>query len=94
MYVNEIAPRVHNSGHLTIESYNVSQFQSHLRAVCDLNPIAPELKTKAQMLNLLGKISLNIEIKRKLKKIYIFMIILKKKAKKGRKMGHVTKILT
>ena len=71
LFVNEIAPRVHNSGHLTIESYNVSQFQSHLRAVCDLSPIGPQLKSKAQMLNLLGKISINIEIKRKLKK-YIF----------------------
>ena len=34
LYVNEIAPRVHNSGHLTINAYNVSQFENHVRAVC------------------------------------------------------------
>ena len=36
LYVNEIAPRVHNSGHLTINSHNVSQFENHIRAVCNL----------------------------------------------------------
>ena len=36
LYVNEIAPRVHNSGHLTINSHNVSQFENHVRAVCNL----------------------------------------------------------
>ena len=35
LYANEIAPRVHNSGHLTINSHNVSQFENHIRAVCD-----------------------------------------------------------
>ena len=34
LYVNEIAPRVHNSGHLTINAYNISQFENHVRAVC------------------------------------------------------------
>ena len=34
LLVNEIAPRVHNSGHLTINAYNVSQFENHIRAVC------------------------------------------------------------
>ena len=36
LYVNEIAPRVHNSGHLTINSHNISQFENHVRAVCNL----------------------------------------------------------
>ena len=36
LYVNEIAPRVHNSGHLTINAYNVSQFENHIRAVCSM----------------------------------------------------------
>ena len=36
LYANEIAPRVHNSGHLTINSHNVSQFENHIRAVCGL----------------------------------------------------------
>ena len=34
LYVNEIAPRVHNSGHLTINAFNISQFENHIRAVC------------------------------------------------------------
>ena len=33
LYVNEIAPRVHNSGHLTINAFNISQFENHIRAV-------------------------------------------------------------
>ena len=39
LYVNEIAPRVHNSGHLTINAFNVSQFENHIRAVCALDQI-------------------------------------------------------
>lgn len=91
LYVNEIAPRVHNSGHLTIESYNVSQFQSHLRAVCDLNPIAPELKTKAQMLNLLGDDIFKYRDQSKIEKDAFFMIIIKR-GKKGRKWAILQKL--
>ena len=36
LLVNEIAPRVHNSGHLTINAFNISQFENHIRAVCGL----------------------------------------------------------
>ena len=39
LYVNEIAPRVHNSGHLTINAYNISQFENHVRAVCQLEQV-------------------------------------------------------
>jgi len=39
LYVNEIAPRVHNSGHLTINTHNISQFENHVRAVCGLEKI-------------------------------------------------------
>ncbi len=52
--VNELAPRVHNSGHLTVEACTVSQFEQHLRAVCGL-PLRPaELRKPAAMVNLLG----------------------------------------
>ena len=44
LLVNEIAPRVHNSGHLTINAFNVSQFEGHVRAVCDLEIITPRSK--------------------------------------------------
>ncbi len=93
LFVNEIAPRVHNSGHLTIESYNISQFKSHLRAVCNLSPIDPELKSKAQMLNLLGEDIFKYRDQSKIEKDSYFHDYFKKEAKKGRKMGHVTKIL-
>ena len=55
--VNELAPRVHNSGHLTIEGAGVSQFEQHLRAICDLplGDAAPRAGGVA-MVNLLGTV--------------------------------------
>src|SRR5210317_1687812 len=94
LFVNEIAPRVHNSGHLTIESYNISQFQSHLRAVWNLKPIKPELKNNAQMLNLLGEDIFEYRGQSKIEKNLYFHDYFKKEAKKGRKMGHITKIIS
>ena len=93
LYLNEIAPRVHNSGHLTIESYNISQFESHIRAVCNLNKIAPELINKSEMYNILGE---EIEIYRNTSNSSpheYFHDYFKKQAKAGRKMGHLTKII-
>ena len=92
IFVNEIAPRVHNSGHLTIETYNISQFQSHLRAVCNLKPTKPEMKNSAQMLNLLGDDIFKYREQSKTEKNLFFHDYFKKEAKKGRKMGHVTRI--
>ena len=54
LYVNEIAPRVHNSGHLTINSHNVSQFENHIRAVCGLEKIETKKIYNAKMINLIG----------------------------------------
>jgi 5-(carboxyamino)imidazole ribonucleotide synthase len=54
LYVNEIAPRVHNSGHLTINAYNVSQFENHVRAVCSLEQIPLKKNSNAEMINLIG----------------------------------------
>ena len=54
LYVNEIAPRVHNSGHLTINAYNVSQFENHVRAVCGLEQIPLKKISNAKMINLIG----------------------------------------
>lgn len=53
LYVNEIAPRPHNSGHHTIESASVSQFMQHVRAVSGL-PVQPFSEQPAILLNLLG----------------------------------------
>ncbi len=52
--INEIAPRPHNSGHLTIEACYTDQFEQHLRAVCGLPLGAVAVKTPAVMCNLLG----------------------------------------
>ena len=54
LYVNEIAPRVHNSGHLTINAYNVSQFENHVRAVCKLEQIPLKKISNAMMINIIG----------------------------------------
>jgi 5-(carboxyamino)imidazole ribonucleotide synthase len=55
LYVNEIAPRVHNSGHLTINAYNISQFENHVRAVCGLEQIPLKKISNAKMINLIGE---------------------------------------
>ncbi|MDC0517837.1 5-(carboxyamino)imidazole ribonucleotide synthase [Candidatus Pelagibacter sp.] len=93
LYVNEIAPRVHNSGHLTINAYNVSQFENHIRAVCSLEKIPIKKLSNAKMINLIGK---QIEPYRqdlKLKDNEFFFDYLKKEIKEKRKMGHVTTLI-
>ena len=91
LYVNEIAPRVHNSGHLTINSHNISQFENHIRAVCGLERIKIEKLFNAEMMNLIGD---DIEFYRskEFQNNEFFFDYLKKEIKKGRKMGHLTKI--
>ena len=54
IYANEIAPRVHNSGHLTINTHNISQFENHIRAVCGLKQINIKKIYNAKMINLIG----------------------------------------
>ena len=90
LYVNEIAPRVHNSGHLTINAYNVSQFENHVRAVCSLEKIPLKKLSNAKMINLIGN---QIEPYRKNLKLndnQFFFDYLKKEIKEKRKMGHLT----
>ena len=48
--MNEIAPRVHNSGHLTINAFNISQFENHIRAVCSLEQIPLKKLHNAEMI--------------------------------------------
>tara|TARA_B100000963_G_scaffold105268_1_gene91199 strand:+ start:748 stop:1794 length:1047 start_codon:yes stop_codon:yes gene_type:complete len=93
LYVNEIAPRVHNSGHLTINAYNVSQFENHIRAVCSLEKIPLKKLSNAKMINLIGD---EIEPYRKnikLNENEFFFDYLKKEVKKKRKMGHITTLI-
>jgi 5-(carboxyamino)imidazole ribonucleotide synthase len=53
--VNEIAPRVHNSGHYTIEACYTSQFEQHLRAICGLPLGSTKLLSAVVMVNILGE---------------------------------------
>ena len=93
LYVNEIAPRVHNSGHLTINAYNVSQFENHVRAVCGLEQIPLKKISNAKMINLIGD---EISKYRKISKLNdneFFFDYLKKEIKDKRKMGHLTTLI-
>ena len=55
LFVNELAPRPHNSGHYTMEACTTSQFEQHVRAICNL-PLGPvELLTPVVMVNILGE---------------------------------------
>ena len=89
LYVNEIAPRVHNSGHFTINAYNVSQFENHIRAICNFEKIKLKKLSNAEMINLLGD-QILIQRKRKLQSNEFFYDYLKKEIKPKRKMGHLT----
>ena len=93
LYVNEIAPRVHNSGHLTINAYNVSQFENHIRAVCSLEKISLKKLSNAKMINLIGDEIKPYRQNKKLNDNEFFFDYLKKEIKEKRKMGHLT-ILT
>ena len=92
LYVNEIAPRVHNSGHLTINAYNVSQFENHVRAVCKLEQIPLKKISNAMMTNLIGDQITNYRNKEHNENEFFFDY-LKKEIKPKRKMGHLTTLL-
>ena len=93
LYVNEIAPRVHNSGHLTINAYNVSQFENHVRAVCGLEQISLKKISNAKMVNLLGDQISYYRNSPTLKDNEFFFDYLKKEIKEKRKMGHITTLI-
>lgn len=90
--VNEIAPRVHNSGHWTIEGTHVSQFEQHLRAICGLPLGDPSLIGQgASMDNLIGP---DVErwhdyLAEPGAALHLYG---KGNARLGRKMGHVTRV--
>jgi len=92
LYVNEIAPRVHNSGHLTINAYNVSQFENHVRAVCKLEQIPLKKISNAMMTNIIGDQITNNRNKEYSENEFFFDY-LKKEIKQKRKMGHLTTLL-
>jgi 5-(carboxyamino)imidazole ribonucleotide synthase len=88
--VNEIAPRVHNSGHWTIEGSVTSQFEQHIRAICGLPPgLTGLMRGGAAMENLIGdEVGRWPElVKERGAHVHIYG---KGEARPGRKMGHVT----
>ena len=88
LYANEIAPRVHNSGHWTMDGSYSSQFQQHIRAITDLPLLSTERHSDIIMYNLIGKVTSNLA-DNELAKIYNYG---KKDVRPGRKMGHVNLI--
>ena len=90
LYVNEIAPRVHNSGHLTINAYNISQFENHIRAVCSLKQVPLKKLSNAEMTNLIGNQIISYRENLKLSDNQFLFDYLKKEIKEKRKMGHLT----
>ena len=93
LYVNEIAPRVHNSGHLTINAYNISQFENHIRAICSLEKIQLKKLSNAIMINLIGNQINPYRQNLKLKDNEFFFDYQKKEIKEKRKMGHITTLI-
>ena len=92
LYVNEIAPRVHNSGHLTINAYNISQFENHVRAVCGLEQIPIKKISNAKMINIIGN-DIDVYKNKNFDKNEFFFDYLKKDIKSKRKMGHLTTLI-
>lgn len=95
LLVNELAPRPHNSGHLTFDACVTSQFEQQLRAVCGLPLGSTEFYAPCAMANLLGDIWQNGEpdwptaLTDSNVKLHLYG---KTDAKPGRKMGHITAI--
>lgn len=93
LLINELAPRPHNSGHLTFDACRTSQFEQQLRAICGLPLGSPELLQPAAMANLLGDLwsagtpnwagALSVPSV----KLHLYG---KSHARPGRKMGHLT----
>ena len=95
IFINEIAPRPHNSGHYSIEACYTSQFENHIRAILNLPLGSTEMiKPFAVMINLLGKrngsgVLQNYQsaVSDREIKLHIYG---KSKSRIGRKMGHIT----
>lgn len=84
---NEMAPRVHNSGHWTIEGSETSQFENHIRAICDLPLGSCQSRGQATMFNIIGKEPLASEM---LAIEHSHFHSYGKSPEPNRKVGHVT----
>jgi 5-(carboxyamino)imidazole ribonucleotide synthase len=92
IYVNELAPRPHNSGHYTLDACSVDQFEQQLRALCGLPLAEPRLLSPVTMINLLGDLWSSGEprwaeaFRRPGVKLHLYG---KAEPRPGRKMGHL-----
>ena len=93
LLVNEIAPRVHNSGHWTLDGASVSQFEQHIRAVAGWPLAKPIRHGRVEMTNLIGS---EVEDFQRWLDVPGAAVHLYGKAavRPGRKMGHVTRVFT
>ncbi len=91
---NEMAPRPHNSGHLTMDAKISSQFEQHIRAICNLPAGSSEALCEAVMINLIGEDNSDLSGLEKALEIpgLRFHWYGKTESRKGRKMGHITAI--
>lgn len=90
LYVNEIAPRPHNSGHLTIEACDFSQFATHIRGVCNWPLQQPRLWQSAIVVNVLGQHwQVALDASRQ-SAVWHYHDYGKDVQKTNRKMGHMT----
>lgn len=93
LLVNEIAPRVHNSGHYSLDATSISQYEAHVRAICGLPLVEPRQFMPAVMVNILGDNSgdtlggVDELLREPLLKLHVYG---KAHAALRRKMGHFT----
>ncbi len=92
LYVNEIAPRVHNSGHWTMDGCAVSQFENHIRAVAGWPIGSTARHSDAVMTNLIGR-EYGAYLQLAAEPGACVHLYGKNEARNGRKMGHVTRIV-
>jgi 5-(carboxyamino)imidazole ribonucleotide synthase len=90
IYINELAPRPHNSGHYTIEACVTSQFEQHVRAICNWPLGSTELLKPVVMVNLLGEHLESLYKEIPTMKDWKIHLYGKNEPKTKRKMGHVT----
>ena len=88
LLVNEIAPRVHNSGHWTIDACAVSQFEQHIRAVAGWRLGSTERHSDAVMENVIGEDARDWQLL--VTRGGCLHLYGKSEIREGRKMGHVT----
>lgn len=89
VFVNELAPRPHNSGHYSMNAGETSQFNQHVRAICNLPLGSTELLKPVVMVNILGEhVEEVLKVMKQDSSLKVHLYG-KEESKKGRKMGHI-----